>query len=218
MSVTISLLTYYHIARKALSWMVQCHLNDIPVPFVRGNGTLPAELVLHHSAVGQFRPGAHVRKNPEGRKGGPSCESARLAFYLCISQVIFLFLLPDSLSKWIRKKAKWQWQRLKKNIIKKRDLEEDSHSVQASAVPQEGQPCTKQLIFLLLFQRLFQAKMQCLQANSLITPNSSNAASSAAKGEPGPTSGFGRQRGKRAEQLITDSPERKYMNINTQGE
>lgn len=42
-------------------------------------------------------------------------------------------------------------------------------------------------------------QMQCLQANSLVTPNSFDPASVAAKGEPGPTSGFGRERGRRAE-------------------
>lgn len=40
----------------------------------------------------------------------------------------------------------------------------------------------------------------------------SSAAGTAAKDEPGPTSGFGRQRGDRREQLITDTPERKYIN------
>jgi len=33
----------------------------------------------------------------------------------------FLFLLLDPLSKWVRKKAKWQWQRLKKNFSLKKE-------------------------------------------------------------------------------------------------
>lgn len=123
------------------------------------------------SSVGWFGADAHVGGNLEGRKGGPPCEPACAAFYLCISWATFYFffwILLKMGQKKKEKKAKWQWQRLKKNIRNEEFGRGRPSQRAASAVPWEGQPCIKELIFLLLFQETLKPKCNaCRPAPSL---------------------------------------------------
>lgn len=103
-----------------------------------------------------------------------------------------------SFSKRVReKKKKAKWQRLKKNIKKKRIGRGHPSQHAASAVPWEGQPCFKELIFLLLFQETLKPKCNGQLTHCTKLPS---AAGTAAQDEPGPASGTGRQRGDRREQ------------------